>query len=206
MDNIKLNFINRSNDINNSEIVIFQKNVAQNFDETVVAWKVIKNCGRNDNHPFTYTMEIQVSASDSYGNYSPKLTAYNGNAFEMIKDTSGDVLRLSSTSATNANEVEIINKLTVGAINANCYRDGSLVAIKTNLAPEEKAFFEFQPTIFIGVASQVDEGEVLNSAIVSEINTKFNLLGISSADIVMTGGGAGRNATPFSFTLENINK
>ena len=30
------------------------------------------------------------------------------------------------------------------------------------------------------------------------------LLGIASADIVMTGGGPGRNPPPFSFTLENV--
>ena len=30
---VQLNFINNSNDTNNSEVVIFQKNVATNFDE-----------------------------------------------------------------------------------------------------------------------------------------------------------------------------
>jgi hypothetical protein len=206
MEKIKLNFINRSGDTNNSSIVIFQKNVAQNFDEIAIAWKVIQNCGRLDNHPFTYPMQIEVSASDSYGNYTPQLTAYNGNAFDMVKDTSGDILKFSSTSATNANEVEIKNNLAVGSINANCYRDGKLMAIKTNLVPGEKAVFEFQPKIYIGVISQVEEGEVMNSAIISQINTEINLFGITSADIVMTGGGAGASAMPFSFTLENINK
>ena len=36
---IQLNFINNSNDVNNSEIVIFQKNVATDFDELAVAWQ-----------------------------------------------------------------------------------------------------------------------------------------------------------------------
>ncbi len=45
----------------------------------------------------------------------------------------------------------------------------------------------------------------MNSAIVSEINTELSLLGIASADIIMTGGGAaGQGAQPFVFNLENI--
>lgn len=68
MTTIKLNFINRSNDTNNSNVVIFQQNVAENFDELAVAWKVIQNCGQLENHPFKYPMELQVSAGNSYGN------------------------------------------------------------------------------------------------------------------------------------------
>ncbi|MBT9441299.1 MAG: hypothetical protein IV087_05435 [Acidovorax sp.] len=44
----------------------------------------------------------------------------------------------------------------------------------------------------------------MNSAIISNINTELSLLGIASADIVMTGGGPGANSTPFAFNLENI--
>jgi hypothetical protein len=64
--------------------------------------------------------------------------------------------------------------------------------------------FEFKPTIWIGVASQIVQGQVMDSAIISNINTEISLLGIASADIVMTGGGPGANSTPFAFNLENI--
>lgn len=36
--------------------------------------------------------------------------------------------------------------------------------------------------------------------------TQLSLLGIVSADIVMTGGGPGRNPPPFVFKLEDIHK
>lgn len=206
MSKIKLNFINRSNDTNNSSVVIFQQNVAEDFSELAVAWTVIENCGRLDNHPFTYSLNYQVAAGDSYGNYTPQLTAYDGQAYEMIKSTSGDILQLSPSPATSSTEVEVRNNLGIGAISANCYRDGKLFATKKNLAPGQKAVFEFQPRIYIGVVSQVEEGDVMNSAIISQINTEINLFGISSADIVMTGGGPGESATAFNFTLENINQ
>ncbi|KKC99676.1 MULTISPECIES: hypothetical protein [Photobacterium] len=203
---INLNFINRSNDVNNSEVVIFQKNVAESFDEIAIAWRVIQNCGRNDNHPFVYPLKFEVCASDSFGNYTPQMTAYDGQAYEMVKDTSGDVLRLASSPAVSQQEVEVRNNLSSGSINANIYRDGKLLAAKTNVSPGQKGVFQFHPSIFVGVVSQVIEGEVMNSAIIQQVNTEINLFGIQSADLVMTGGGSGPTASPFEFHLENINK
>lgn len=200
---IKLNFINQSNDRNNSSIVIFGKNVATSFDEFAVAWQVIKNCGQGWNHPFTYPMDNQVSVSDSHGNHAPRLLATSGQAFSALTSSSGDTLQLSGVSNSPA-EVQVRNDLTVGALNANIYKAGKLLATRTSVAPGQKAVFQFKPTIWIGVASQVEEGEVINSAIISDINTEISLLGIASADIVMTGGGPGQNSTPFQFTLQNV--
>lgn len=203
MTDIKLNFINKSNDINNSEVVIFQKNVATSFSEIAIAWTVIQNCGRGDNHPFVYPMKSEVNAADSYGNYTPHLNAPKGQSFHVIKTNTGDELQPAGP-ATNPDEIEIKNNLNSGSINANVYKDGKLLATKTSISPAQKAVFNFKPTLFIGVVSQLVEGEVMNSAITSDINTELSLLGLASADIVMTGGGVGPSATPFTFMLENI--
>jgi hypothetical protein len=66
------------------------------------------------------------------------------------------------------------------------------------------AAFQFQPTIWIGAVSQVTQGQVMNSAIVDQVNTELSLLGLASADIVMTGGGPGKSSQPFSFSLQNV--
>ncbi|MFV8754430.1 hypothetical protein ACNOYE_28110 [Nannocystaceae bacterium ST9] len=200
---IQLNFINNSNDSNNSQIVIFQKNVATNFDELAVAWKVIQYCGQGDNHPFVFPMEMMVAASDSYGNYTPQMPAQNGQLFSMSLTTSGDRL-VQSGSGTSSSEVQVLNSLPKGAINASIYKDGSLLATKTAVAPQQKAVFQFKPTIWIGVVSQVVQGQVMNSAIISSVNTELSLLGVASANIVMTGGGPGRTSLPFAFNLENV--
>jgi hypothetical protein len=200
---IKLNFINQSNDLNNSQIVIFQKNVATDFDELAVAWKVIQYCGQGDNHPFIFPMGLSVGASDSYGNYTPQLKARNGEMFKMALTASGDQL-VAAGAGTSPKEVQVLNALPKGAINASCYKDGRLLATKTSVAPQQKAVFQFKPTIWIGVVSQVEEGEVMNSAIISSVNTEISLLGIANADIVMTGGGPGPNSQPFAFNLDNV--
>ncbi|SDG36085.1 hypothetical protein [Paraburkholderia phenazinium] len=200
---IQLNFINRSNDANNSSIVIFQKNVATDFDELAIAWKVIRNCGQGDNHPFKFPMTMTVSASDSYGNYMPQQSAANGQVFQVVRSTSGDVLTLAPEPG-NSSEVQVRNDLASGAANATIYKDGSPLATKTSIAPGQKAVFQFKPTLWIGVASQIEQGALLNSAVISDINTELSLLGIASADIVLTGGGPGPRSLPFTFRLERV--
>jgi hypothetical protein len=54
------------------------------------------------------------------------------------------------------------------------------------------------------LAPQIVQGQVMNSAVVSSINTELSLLGIASADILMTGGGPGASAAPFAFKLQNV--
>lgn len=203
MNAIQLNFINQSNDANNSQVVIFQKNVAGSFSELAVAWTVIQNCGMGDNHPFTYPLSMQVSASDSWGNYTPKLDATPGQLFQVSLTPSGDTLSALGTASVPS-ETQVVNNLSKGAINASIYKDGKLLATKTSIAPAQMAAFQFKPTIWIGVASQIVQGAVINSAIVSQINTELSLLGVASADIVMTGGGPGQGSTPFQFSLQNV--
>ncbi|NOQ27164.1 MAG: hypothetical protein GQ564_17525 [Bacteroidales bacterium] len=201
---IKLNFINNSNDQNNSEIVFFQKNVASDFNDTIVAWKVVKNCATGWHHNFNFTDEMAISATDSWGNeiVSP-IPACNGQSFYVFKDSSGDQLAYNGQEA-NKDEVELKNDLTTGSISANIYKGGKLLATKTGVSPGQKAAFQFKPSLWVAVVSQVQEGEIMNSAIISDINTELSLLGLESADIVMTGGGIGPNASKLEFALENI--
>ncbi len=200
---IYLKFVNQTNDANNSEYVIFQRNVATGFDELAVAWKVIKNCGQGDFHPFVYPMSMQVSAEDSYGNYTPRLDAQDGQLFSMVRTSSDDILKLAG-NGSSPTEVQVSNDLPQGAINANFFKSGRLLATRTSLAPQQKAAFEFKPTLWIGVASEIDEGQVMNPAILSNIDTELSLEGLASADIVATGGGSGPSAEPFQFTLHNV--
>lgn len=200
---IKLNFINQSNDTNNSEVAIFQKNLADPNSQTAVAWLVIQNCGQGDNHPFEYPLDMYVGASDSFGNYTPQFPAQPGQAFQMVRTTSGDQLTAEGT-ASSAAEVDVKNNLPQGSISAWIYKSGKALAVKTNLVPGQMAAFAFEPVIYIGVFSEVGEGQIMDAAMLDVVNTQISLLGISSADIVMTGGGAGPDAQPFMFTLQNV--
>lgn len=200
---IQLNFINQSGDTNNSQVLIFQKNEAAGPEEITVAWKVIENCGPGDHYPFAFSADLSIAVSDSYGNLTPQLQASNGQQFAMKQTPSGNNLAWSGAAA-DAGSIELVNALQHGAIDANIYRSGKLLATKTGLTPGQKALFSFTPTIWIGVASGVIEGMVLNAAIISNVNTQLSLLGIKSANILMSGGGPGPGATPFVFALDNV--
>ena len=200
---VRLTFINQSNDQMNSDVVIFQKNAAGGQQVSTVAWLVIQNCGQGDSHPFVYPAAMEVGASDSWGNFTPLLDAPPGQSFAVVYTASGDQL-VPDGPATSPTEVQVENQLQLGAINAGIYRNRALLAHEKSLAPGQIAAFAFEPTIWIGAVSQAEQGQVLDPAIVGSINTQLSLFGIASADIVMTGGGPGENASPFAFTMQNI--
>ncbi len=247
---IQLTLKNESQDVNNSTILVFQKNVATTYDEIAVAWQVIKDCGVGDSHPFTYHVEPQeettdgngnaadpnkkpifhfhaklwigaasgieegsvinsavqfdVEAVDSEGNTMPRQTASMGDMFEVVMAPSGHIIRKGSKPASSPSEVEVKNNLSPGAISANIYKEGKLLTGQKSVLPGQKAVFNSSSKSPAGAAPGTDEGRVMNSAVIQSINTELNLIGISSADIVMTGGGSGADASPFEFSLQNV--
>lgn len=200
---IALNFVNRSNDTNNSDIVIFQKNGATNANERAVAWTVIHNCGPGSNHPFLYSRAIAVAASDRFGNYTPQQPAAPGDAFQLVLKNTGHQL-IPTGSTTGVRQLRVVNALSQDAIGAHIYRGGRLLAISTGITPQQRAAFEFEPIIWIGAVSMIGEGADMHPEIASSCNTAFSLDGILSADIVMSGGGPGASAKPFAFHLEKV--
>jgi len=201
MADIKLNLTNLSEDASNSDYVIFQKNISPDSGIQSVAWKVIQSLGNGSNHPFTYPQEFYVGAKDANGNYMRVIPAKKGSAYEMVNTLSGHELRSSAVSAVNPVDVEVWNSLTKGSMDAQVYRGGNLLASKVNIAPGSKANFQFQPILLIGSVSQVVEGTAMNSNVTVQYLTELNLIGISVADIIISGGGVGPESTAIKFTL-----
>jgi hypothetical protein len=200
---ILLNFINRSNDQNNTAVFLFQKNAATQQAELATAWKVIRHCGYNCSHPLVYASVLEASISDEYGNYSPRRTVRTGELYTVSQLPVGRRFGHGGNNLSTK-DFAIRNDLPRGAVNVSVYNQGRLLAKKTNVAPEQKAVFQFFPALWIGAAAQVVEGQTLDSAILNDVNTELSLVGIASADIVMTGGGLGRDALPLQFSFENI--
>nr|WP_067287216.1 hypothetical protein [Marinobacterium profundum] len=205
MSDITLNVINKSNDQNNSEFVIFSKNTFGGSDNRSVAWKVIRNLGQDDTHSFVYSSDFFVSVEDSYGNYTPQLRANPGYLFAMIKDETGDVIQHVGTE-NYGNAFKVENRLEQGSIKAKIYKDAKLFNSSPSLAPDQKVTFELNPIINISAVSHIQEGNTIESAAVSSKPSEISLLGIKSADIVVTGGGPGSAAEPFKFELDNVIK
>jgi len=200
---IQLNFIDRSKDTGDLSLVFYQKNVAASFQSLSVAWKVISHCGSGNNHPFVFPTTSEVAVRDAWGNFMPRLTASEGQLFSVRNNPSGNELGLKG-KATSPREIQVQNDLIQGVITAAIFRDNRPAAVKTMIAPGQKAVFQFKPVLFAGFVSQVEEGAAMNSAVMSANPTEISLLGMASADIVMTGGGPGRETSQFELNLENV--
>jgi hypothetical protein len=50
----------------------------------------------------------------------------------------------------------------------------------------------------------MEEGARLESAALDQLQSQVGLMGVSAADIIMTGGGVGPNATQYQFELVPI--
>lgn len=194
---VALNLINMSQ--GTPEVVLYQENAASSAGEAV-AWKVF---GTQAYHPFVVPGSLQVAASGPFGNVTPMLSVVPGQRLRMEPSMSGN--QLSLDGAGNApGAVQVVNGLSTSSIDVQVFRDQCLLAVWTGLAPGQTAAFEFKPTIWVGVAAAVTQGQVMSAGLISAGCTAIPLQGIASADIMMTGGGSGANATPYQFTLRNV--
>ena len=201
---IQLTFMNQSN-IDSSNIVIYQQNMASRAGNFAVAWQVIANSTPGSSYPFVFSPNLTVNAADSFGNFTPTLPASNGQLFQLSAATNNGNELAYSGPAVNKASIQVRNNLQIGNISANLYRNGTLLATKSGIAPGQKAVFQFSPTIWIGVMSQqVNQGDMINAAILQNVNTQLALAGITRANIIMTGGGVGSNAQPIKFALADI--
>lgn len=200
---IQLRLVNRSDDAGGVDVVIFQKNLADLPDAPAVAWLLVSDFAPGQMYAFTYPTAVTVAASDSLGDPIPPMTAEAGESFTVQSSADGDVLQRTGV-AGSADEIDVRNGLAQGAIDAFVYRDGRLLATKRAVAPGQTATFLLQPYLWIGVVPQVRMGQGLDDAIMNTIDTRLSLLGIKSADIIMSGGGGGPNAAPYRFEFENV--
>ncbi len=193
---IELTLINRSNDADESHIVIFQKNAAPGAASQVVAWRVVH--GLQKEYPYTimFPTSLQLAAADSYGDSTPQRDVEAGQLGVVVMDASG--LELQVDAGANPLEIVVRNGLSNGPITATLYRDYMPIVKQTGISLGIEATFEFKPSIWIGVVSQIEEGDIMDAAIVNTVNTELSLMGINNANIIMSGGGA----EPFRFTLE----
>lgn len=203
---VHLTYYNYSNDAKGPTVVCFQKNEDPSFDDLAVAWYVIERCGRSNYHPFYFPMTLYINAYDSYGNHTPPQKTEPGDMFEMVEGESGNILQKSKEPATSCRQVQAVNHLERGAIAVNVYKSERLLARKRVVAPGQKAVFQLNPILYVGAITGVEAGGAISSAVLPSVPTKFSLLGIQSASIVMKGGGPGKNSKPFSFLLTDIKR
>lgn len=196
---INLNYINKSTTNVPLQIAISLIDPASGF---AVVWQLIQNCGVNSKHPFTIPVQSQLSISDSYGNFTAEIDALPGQAFAVEMGTTGTEL-VSNGAAANPAAINVSNALAQGSINVYLNKSGKRYAEHSNLAPSSLVCFDLKPKIYIGVTEAATEGMMMNTAIQNSLG-EISLVGVTSADIILTGGGPNQQSTPYTFTLSNV--
>jgi hypothetical protein len=200
----RLNFINRSYDVNRSDISIFQSNEAARSRGRPIVWKVIRRCPIDWSHPFTFSSELRVGLRDRHGNRSPGLPVAPGRLACVSPRPRGGVELLLERGDDPAS-IHVENRSEATGLWAEIYRDGRLLSRRKGLAPRARAVFRFGHRIYLFAASGIDEGDLLRrSDLHWRTVTGLDLHGVTSADIVMTGGGYGPRATPLRFHLHRV--
>lgn len=200
---VRLNFINHADDPNHSQLLIFGRNPETSLDEIAAAWTVIADFRPSMTYAVLYPADTGISVQDGFGNFTPMLPAAPGQHFRVAESEDGLIVE-QAVAAGPPDQITLANQLRQGAVHVGLYKDKRLYLAERNLLPEQTAAFRLRPTIWVGVASQSPLDAGSNSAILSSVATEISLLGVASADIVMTGGGTGANAGPLAFTLENV--
>lgn len=190
---IYLRYVNQSNTVGPTDIITFQKNVAVDFGANSVAWRII-SLSQNESENTTYDRRLQLGYDDP-----EDITTVNASAGNLYGLDNGIYY---AGSASSGSEIQTINTNDY-SVDVKIYRSGKLLYVQS-AEDNETSEFRFNPTIWVGVVSEITEGSVIDEVVMAEINTEISFLGIKSADIVMTGGGVGPSATPYSFSLQNI--
>jgi hypothetical protein len=108
--------INRTT--NHPQIVIFQKNVASDFEELAWPGASSSTAARATTIRSIFPLGLQVGASDSHGNHTPQLEAQYGQQFQLSRAAAAIAWRPQAMAP--APTARVLNALPRGAINASC--------------------------------------------------------------------------------------
>ena len=199
----QITYINKSINRDVPKIFIFASNAIPSFDtlKEGVAWRVIPDIGRASSSSFVFPIETSVSATWQDGqNKTKELSSTIGKRYTVAKNDTGIVLETNG-NASDTNSVEVTNDINVpNGVSAQLYKEGKLMMEKKIVGFGQKTTFVLKPTLYWGVASEVQEGQPLNSAVLtSDQFFPQNLEGVSKATVSLNG-----NAEEgYSFKIEN---
>lgn len=190
--NININYVNASADKNHPQVFVFTSNVATTFDNLTdnIAWRVMTNIGRGSSCNFVYPIDTEVRAAwgSDRNCFTAQIQSDIGARYSVVEDATGIILEQTG-EATQQKAIEIVNDIQVpGGIAAQLYKDGKLLMTKNEVAYNQKATFVLKPTLYWGLASEIVEGQVVNSAVLNVDHfEKQDLEGVFNSTVTLVG-------------------
>jgi len=200
---VNIKYVNKSMNKDLPKIFIFAKNEVPTFDalKEGVAWKVIDKVGRESSCEFSFPIDTEVLAAwNNNSCKTKKLNADIGGKYIVEEDATGIVMNKDGNAASTR-AIDVTNDIHVqNGVSVELYKDGKLMMCKNVVGFGQKATFVLHPKLYWGVASEIQEGELLSSAVLdSEHFFEQNLEGVSNVQIALYG-----NAQEgYEFKIEN---
>ncbi len=188
MNDVKITYVNHSGNKDNPTVFLFTKNEVPTFDvlKDGVAWRTFSRIGRGSSATAVFPIHTEVSASwDGGACKTAQLTANIGSSYTVAKDDTGIVLAKSG-NAGNTRSIDVINNTQVDSgISVDLYKDGHIMMTKQIVAYGQKATFVLHPKLYWGLASEIQEGDQLSSAVLN--STSFYELDLEGLTEVTVG-------------------
>jgi hypothetical protein len=153
-----------------------------------VAWRVMPDIGKDSPGEFVYPINTMLQAIWGSGNKTENIEAEMGKQYTVLKDDTGIVLNLTGDSS-QSNAIEVISLVQVdGGIEAQLVKDGKVIMTKKIVAYDQKATFILHPKLYWGVASEIQEGQLISSAVLhTEDFFEQDIEGVTHATVTLIG-------------------
>lgn len=188
---VRITYINKSMNRDMPKTFLFMKNEIPTFDalREGVAWKVIENvrCGSSCQINFPIVIEVATSWDD-HTYQTMRLPLSNGCCYSVLEDDTGIVLN-ADVNAGHTRSIDVVNNVHVkNGVSVDLYKDGQLMMTKKTVACGQKATFVLHPKIYWGLASEIQEGGQIKSAVLNSDNFfEQNLEGLSEVTVALYG-------------------
>jgi hypothetical protein len=202
-NDVHITYVNNSMNPDHPTIFVFAKNLAPTFDtlKDGVAWRVMPEIGKGSSSSFVFPVATTVQAAWGDGNKTAQLNAVIGKRYTVEEDNTGIVL-IENGNASQSNAIEVSSLVQVeGGISAQICKDGKPLLTENIVAYDQKATFILHPKLYWGIASEIQEGQLISSAVLNTDDFfEQDIEGVTRTTVTLVGN----PREGYNFVLNNI--
>jgi hypothetical protein len=188
---IEITYINKSINKDLPTIFVFFKNETPIFDtlKEGVAWRTLPNIGEGSSISFELPIATEVEVTWADGkNKTRALPVQVGKRYTVSKNDTGIVL-MGNGRASDQKCIDVNNDTNIqGGMSALLYKGGNVILKKRIVGYGQKAEFALKPKLYWGVASEMKDGQMIDSGVLrTDHFFEQDLEGISEVIISFNG-------------------
>lgn len=188
---IKITYTNKSMNKDLPTVFVFTKNETPTFDvlKEGVAWRTIPDIGRGSSSSFVFPIVTEVGATwNGDMNKTQILESNIGKRYTVSQNDTGIVLA-ENGNASDTKFIDVNNNASIqDGVSASLYKDNKLMLSKKNVGYGQKATFVLKPKLYWGIASEIQESQLINSAVLdTDSFFEHDLEGVTEVNISLNG-------------------